>query len=1153
MSTTSNSASSWFANGSSALTSGLSLVSKVVSDVAAAVDGDDDGSGSGSDTREGLRGGQGSWKDELAEKDRQIAHLTAKLEASNEAALEAKNAALQDKLAKAVAHLRPLADEVKTLKAKLASSDSSQQQHVDQQQLIKLQSENSSLSESLSQAETEITALHLQLQSEARVWEQKVRALEQQLVQQKEEAIKANNSDALELELATTKQQLESLHEQHSATQTSLTQSQEKVAKLQSKLRQTLEANKKLQAKSPISSPVPPSASLDLSAEISALQSQLATQSASHEKELESLKEDIEFYKSEVESLQSTTSTLTQSLKEARDKSLLLEASLRETTESKEVLQQQLENLQTQDPSQLGDDLEKETMKQDLDALHTQLTDLKHKNHHLSSKLEQTQEVTSELESQVADLSAQLSEATTQLDSVTAQLEQYSTENNLLTTKITTLTTENESYISQITTLTTETQSLTTDLTTTKTALATLTATTESLTADLTETKTALTTLQTEYKSYVDSTSDSHHPPPTDHQHQHPQDFETRLSESLLHLETTHSIRVTDLEYQLTDLRAQVEELQAQLSHAHKIVASEKAGVDAVRGEMEVFGEQVLEGLGILGRVLEGGGEGEGVDGFGALPVSVKAAFNRVLEEVRNGAGGGRAGVEAVTLEYEQVMVDLNAELEEKSRVVRELEETVKVIGAEREKAVADHARLMDKLKNTVAPKLQEEMDANKSLRAHVDSLTTQIANLTDEKQLLKTEIADLTAAVSAAQQQAAISEMPSNNTSSTDDNINSQSSLQDLESQLEALRTENETLHRKLTTLQHHLAESEEAFTQDLVKTQSLVDEYRVQVETLERERETWEVMASEATNAVRIAEENSVEAQRELMEARAGLEEAVRGRERDLISLGNLQAVLEEFQASKQAEIDLAIETMSKQLATATSSLQEYRARAEQAESQLASVSETIASTSTTTDLTNQLAERTAEVGKLRGRIISLETYLSEAIRRAASADNQVDRRLISNLVVQFLGAPRGDSKRFEMLTVIASVLKLSDEEKVKVGLMRKVGGGGGGGGDGKQRVGVAGAVGGAAGETFTDLWISFLIKEAGAGDAAAAAAAAAAGRSLDGSMTPLRRDSVSGDVVSPGAEGGVMSPTAPKPPTRTGSALGFLAGWRGGDKKE
>ncbi|ORY48458.1 hypothetical protein BCR33DRAFT_782187 [Rhizoclosmatium globosum] len=196
-----------------------------------------------------------------------------------------------------------------------------------------------------------------------------------------------------------------------------------------------------------------------------------------------------------------------------------------------------------------------------------------------------------------------------------------------------------------------------------------------------------------------------------------------------------------------------------------------------------------------------------------------------------------------------------------------------------------------------------------------------------------------------------------------------------------------------------------------------------------------------------------------------------------------------------------------MSKQLATATSSLQEYRARAEQAESQLASVSETIASTSTTTDLTNQLAERTAEVGKLRGRIISLETYLSEAIRRAASADNQVDRRLISNLVVQFLGAPRGDSKRFEMLTVIASVLKLSDEEKVK---------------------------------------------EAGAGDAAAAAAAAA-GRSLDGSMTPLRRDSVSGDVVSPGTEGGVMSPTAPKPPTRTGSALGFLAGWRGGDKKE
>lgn len=46
---------------------------------------------------------------------------------------------------------------------------------------------------------------------------------------------------------------------------------------------------------------------------------------------------------------------------------------------------------------------------------------------------------------------------------------------------------------------------------------------------------------------------------------------------------------------------------------------------------------------------------------------------------------------------------------------------------------------------------------------------------------------------------------------------------------------------------------------------------------------------------------------------------------------------------------------------------------------------------------------------------------------------------RQLISNLIIGFLMAPRGDRKRFEILTIIASVLQMSEEQKEQVGLLR------------------------------------------------------------------------------------------------------------------
>ena len=62
-------------------------------------------------------------------------------------------------------------------------------------------------------------------------------------------------------------------------------------------------------------------------------------------------------------------------------------------------------------------------------------------------------------------------------------------------------------------------------------------------------------------------------------------------------------------------------------------------------------------------------------------------------------------------------------------------------------------------------------------------------------------------------------------------------------------------------------------------------------------------------------------------------------------------------------------------------------------------------------------------------------------EALRRLRrnSAENNVDKRLVTNFVLSFLQTPRGDTKRFEILSLLASILSWTDQEREKAGLQR------------------------------------------------------------------------------------------------------------------
>lgn len=73
-----------------------------------------------------------------------------------------------------------------------------------------------------------------------------------------------------------------------------------------------------------------------------------------------------------------------------------------------------------------------------------------------------------------------------------------------------------------------------------------------------------------------------------------------------------------------------------------------------------------------------------------------------------------------------------------------------------------------------------------------------------------------------------------------------------------------------------------------------------------------------------------------------------------------------------------------------------------------------------------------------------VIMNEHLIEALRRLrkTSSETNVDRRLVTNVLLYFLTTPRADPKRFEMLGLLGTVLGWGDTEREKAGLIRSSG---------------------------------------------------------------------------------------------------------------
>ncbi|KAE8539977.1 hypothetical protein D1P53_003915 [Cryptococcus gattii VGV] len=323
-------------------------------------------------------------------------------------------------------------------------------------------------------------------------------------------------------------------------------------------------------------------------------------------------------------------------------------------------------------------------------------------------------------------------------------------------------------------------------------------------------------------------------------------------------------------------------------------------------------------------------------------------------------------------------------------------------------------------------------------------------------------------------------------------------------ETQINNLVTENSELHETVTTLKSELSSlsqesshlsaqlaqlrsQSDSSSSDVLSLTREMRELRGEMERLRMEREEWEVEAGRERERRETLEDDLRVFERREQDMCSALEKLTEERDKEKERGDNLQEVLSEFQAAKDSEIQQATAELETQLRTAAESLSEFKLRAANAETRLSEVSSDASKSSA---LEKELKDKNQIIGKLRHDAVVSNEHLKEALRRLRKnqSDNNVDRRLVTNILLSFLTTSRGDPKRFEMLALLATILSWDDAEREKAGLQRQGAVGGGGKGKaikGKDKESEKSAEEEAAmNESFSNLFVEFLLKEASQG---------------------------------------------------------------------
>ncbi|OBZ67870.1 hypothetical protein A0H81_12275 [Grifola frondosa] len=360
--------------------------------------------------------------------------------------------------------------------------------------------------------------------------------------------------------------------------------------------------------------------------------------------------------------------------------------------------------------------------------------------------------------------------------------------------------------------------------------------------------------------------------------------------------------------------------------------------------------------------------------------------------------------------------------------------------------------------------RLQRELERTKEEK---DALATQYRNLLAKLTAMRTTLGNKLKqdAEELDRQEQLVQQL-------TAQNDDLAATVETLKSELIASNEESERASKELETMRSRALQenAQEAYLREreLREVQSDLEQCRI-------ERDEWEQKALQEHVSADETRTNLDALRRDFEVEREAKEQALAALEEERGKSTNLQSVLEDFQAAKDHDLKQAVGDYESRLFQVTQSLAEFKHRALNAELQLEELS---TNNSRTLELEKEVKEKNLLIGKLRHEAVIMNEHLMEALRRLrrSSSDTNVDRRLVTNVLLSFLTTPRADSKRFEMLSLLSTILSWSDDEREKR-VFSAVAAASRGKGMELDKTDET--------ESFSRLWVEFLLTEAAAGE--------------------------------------------------------------------
>ena len=263
------------------------------------------------------------------------------------------------------------------------------------------------------------------------------------------------------------------------------------------------------------------------------------------------------------------------------------------------------------------------------------------------------------------------------------------------------------------------------------------------------------------------------------------------------------------------------------------------------------------------------------------------------------------------------------------------------------------------------------------------------------------------------------------------DEKSSLESQVASLKSQVSKQATEIDSLRGRTNLSQQNWAKERD----DLVSREASA---REEFEAARQAMQDWEVLAMEERSLREGLSERVAELEDQFSSQREAYDRAASERDSQSSTVGSLQRALKEVHDARKDERRELVESAQVQQDS-------LRAQLAAAEASLRDAQETLSSTQSdvarVAPLEKEVKEKTLLIGKLRHEAVILNDHLTKALRflKRAKPDDNVDRQLVSNHFLQFLGLDRSDPKKFQILQLISALLGWSEEQREQAGLAR------------------------------------------------------------------------------------------------------------------